>query len=58
MPMFKALVLTNKDKYQITPGEDSPHWLPIDMASIDVRFSLGPRAFQLPHLYVSHIAVH
>lgn len=56
--MFKALVLTNKDKYQITPGEDSPHWLPIDMASIDVRFSLGPRAFQLPHLYVSHIAVH
>lgn len=41
------------------PGEDSPKWLPIDTASIyNIWFSLGPRAFQLPRLYVSHVAVH
>lgn len=56
MPMFKALVL---NKNEITPGEDSPKWLPIDKASIyNIWFSLGPRAFQLPRLYVSHVAVH
>lgn len=41
------------------PGEDSPKWLPVDMASIyNIWFSLSPRAFQLPRLYVSHVAVH
>lgn len=56
MPMFKALVL---NKNQIMPGEDSPKWLPIGTASIyNIWFSLGPRAFQLPRLYVSHVAVH
>jgi len=56
MPMFKALVLNENE---IMPGEDSPKWLPIDTAPIyNIWFSLGPRAFQLPRLYVSHVAVH
>lgn len=56
MPMFKALVL---NKNQIMPGEDSPKWLPIGTAFIcNIWFSLGLRAFQLPRLYVSHVALH